>query len=123
VSAHTSKCNGYFVNFYKSRCKGVYEIQNKIIRNKRTSIFKRNSSKPADTNLQCICERTQIQLDWILCELSQTQMYAIFVNIHRSQFTERSVRTHRSRFNRPYVCHQRQISEKFLNTDKPKFTA
>jgi hypothetical protein len=43
------------------------------------------------TNLWCICERTQIQIDWIFCEFSQTQIYGNFVNAHIFKFTGRFV--------------------------------
>jgi hypothetical protein len=115
------------VNFHKTKRKGFYEspqILNKYLVEKHRSRIKRTLSKPADTTLRYICERTQIRLDWIFCEFSQTQMYSIFVNAHRTQFTGCSVKTYRSKCNRPRDFHQTQISEKKnFNTDKSKFTA
>jgi len=93
--------------------KACKSLKKKDFVNKQASRIKRTLSKPADTNLHCICESTQIQLDWIFCEFSQTQMYGIFVNAHRSQFRGRSVKACRSKFNRFCDCHQTQISEFF----------
>jgi len=85
VSGHTSKSNRLFVNFYKSKCKGVYGSPQ--ILNKR----------PGEQTYPDLREHFQSP---------QTQSYGPSLNAHRSKLSGNVVNSHRLKFTRFIWTHK-----------------
>jgi hypothetical protein len=93
-----------------------------------TDTVLRKLCQSPQTNLRCIFERTQIQLDWIFCEFSQTQTYWMFVNARRTNLQEALLKPTDPNLRDPdfrdtFECRQTQIHSILVNSSRSSYTS